>query len=129
MQPQELFNATVTHLLTQNQQSVEINTSDGFAVCRYRGPDGLMCAFGPMIRDDEYDKEMETKSVAYIFEMCPAIKHRVGEENESLAVDMQRMHDHKQPEAWAEALREVAVDHKLDATIIDEVLAKRKEVV
>ena len=50
---QEVFDQVATHLLTQNERSL-----DG-ASCSYRNCDGLKCAAGCLISDDEYDNQME----------------------------------------------------------------------
>ena len=52
---QEVFNKVSLHLLTQGQMS--LNDS----MCMYRGENGMKCAAGALIPDDEYNPEMEKK--------------------------------------------------------------------
>lgn len=45
-------------LLKQGKKSVDRN-----GMCKYRGPDGLKCAVGHMLSDEEYKPEMENVGV------------------------------------------------------------------
>ena len=54
--PIQVFNQAKEHLLKQIKKS----ESGGYrSFCMYRGPDGLKCAAGCFIADDEYDEGME----------------------------------------------------------------------
>lgn len=55
---QEIFDKVVTHLRTQGEQA-SILKSDGGYSCRYRTEDGLKCAVGCLIPDDDYSPSME----------------------------------------------------------------------
>lgn len=48
MTAQQVFDKAVTHLRQQGRPSVAAENS-----CVYRGPDGLMCAAGPFLRDEK----------------------------------------------------------------------------
>lgn len=50
---QEIFNIVSKHLLNQRQKSI-LNS-----FCAYRGENGLKCAAGILIPDDEYKPEFE----------------------------------------------------------------------
>lgn len=51
---QELFNIVSLHLLNQGQKSAHET------LCMYRGPNGMKCAAGVLIPDNEYNPSMET---------------------------------------------------------------------
>lgn len=58
---QGFFNKIAEHLITQGRPA----TSGGRSrQCKYRGPNGLMCAAGVVIPDDRFVSGMETKSVS-----------------------------------------------------------------
>lgn len=46
---QQVFDQVVTHMIKQGERSI----ANG-SMCLYRGPNGLMCAAGCLISDDEY---------------------------------------------------------------------------
>ena len=58
---QEIYDTVAHHLFSQGRKSAV--RSDGMTSCRYRGPHGLKCAVGCLIRDDEYDPVMEDHGV------------------------------------------------------------------
>lgn len=51
---QEVFNIVSKHLLDQGQKSIE------FGMCQYRGSNGMKCAAGALIPDNEYNSSFET---------------------------------------------------------------------
>lgn len=57
---QEVFDIVVKHLFTQKQQSVECEGGR----CLYRGPNGLKCAVGVLIKDEDYKVGMEGVAVS-----------------------------------------------------------------
>lgn len=59
---QEIFNIVSTHLLEQDDKSAETDEK-GLFRCKYRGPNGLKCAIGILIPDEEYNPEWEGKCV------------------------------------------------------------------
>ena len=66
---QYIFDRVATHLMTQSRKSVD-PTSD--KLCKYRGPDGCMCAIGCLMTDEEYKPA---------FEGCAATHFRYQEIN------------------------------------------------
>ena len=90
MTNQEVFDIVSAHLLKQNAKSIE----DG--VCKYKGPNGMMCAVGVLIPDDKYDPIFEGKSV-------DRIQHKLGFEHNSLALlrDLQFIHDYVEVDEWS----------------------------
>lgn len=67
MERQEIFDAVVDHLVKQGRRA---STEDS---CLYRTDDGLKCAVGFLISDEEYQEEMEGKAVTELagLEMLP----------------------------------------------------------
>lgn len=62
MNEQEVFDTVVRHLAKQGAKSAVMKkgeTGTSYERCMYRGPDGLKCAAGALINDDEYDPSME----------------------------------------------------------------------
>lgn len=56
---QEVFNIVSLHLLTQIKRCLAIYPDRMYPVCSYRNEDGMKCAAGALIPDDEYRPEME----------------------------------------------------------------------
>jgi hypothetical protein len=61
----------------------------GSMACLYRGPDGLKCAVGVLIPDEEYQPSLEGKVTAQIIHDVPALKDLTC----TCLGDMQRVHD------------------------------------
>lgn len=54
--PQEVFDYVAKHLIKQGKQAVAGSN------CAYRSPEGLSCAVGCLITDEEYNVNMEGES-------------------------------------------------------------------
>jgi hypothetical protein len=103
---QQVFEQVRDHLLRQRRQS----TLDGGvkSTCAYRGVDGLQCAAGCLIADEEYSPRLEGSGWgSYIF----------PDSHRDLITQLQRIHDHKPVELWEASLRSVATKHGLAWTI------------
>lgn len=61
MTKQEIYNKVRTHLLTQNAQAVTVGKNG--ETCAYRGDDGLTCAVGCLIPDEQYRTTFEGMGV------------------------------------------------------------------
>lgn len=55
---QQVFTQVATHLLTQKERSFVIDDR-GEELCAYRGDNGLKCAAGCLISNDEYNPIMD----------------------------------------------------------------------
>jgi hypothetical protein len=95
---QEVFDQVATHLLTQNKKSAEMISVE-IAGCRYRSSDGLKCAAGCLIGDDEYSREMETRSWRYLIHI-----NLVPDKHSDLICRLQKIHDDVAVAAWREKL-------------------------
>lgn len=101
MTNQEAFDKVKTHLLTQQQKSQNSNSN----ICLYRGPNGLKCAVGALIPDEEFKEELNNYSVVqYGMRTLPSLK---GLDIELLAT-LQIVHDESEVAEWENELRKVA---------------------
>lgn len=113
---QTIFDRVVKHLLTQNCRSLLM---PGSSSCRYRGPNGLMCAVGCLINDECYDVELEgkmsgTPEVQAALE-CSGINVTHNLILRKLLQQLQIIHDTKKDVAfWGIELKNVARDFGLD---------------
>ena len=112
---QDAFDKMVRHLLSQGKRSYG-NIPDeadhpGTEGCLYRGPDGLMCAVGCLISDEDYDPRMENSTpLMPSMEMWMAANFAedIRERAESVLSWVQDIHDNIEPEGWEDALRKAA---------------------
>lgn len=58
---QEVFDQVAAHLLAQGEES-RLYPETVAETCAYRGENGLMCAAGCLIGDDEYENSWEGKA-------------------------------------------------------------------
>lgn len=125
MDKQELFDQAVDnlhHLMRQGSRSV---SGEG---CDYRNPEGLKCAVGGIMTDEEYDPGMEGWSYATMADLTQFM----GPEdtpNDRLLIRLQTMHDsHDLPmRAWPDELEEIAATHGVTYTIPDDIKELRHE--
>ena len=115
---QEVFDQVAEHLLAQKQQSLDPDKYND--ICVYRAPEGLKCAVGCLIADDEYLKEWEGKGWAII---GPNIALDLGidfdREHESLLIKLQSVHDNYEPELWLTNLKKLAEVEKLNTKTLE----------
>lgn len=133
MTPQEYFDKTVRHLLTQNKKS-QITRFDGGVhgrksiSCAYRDDGGCRCAVGVHIPDELYKPEMEHRVVEALLENFPELHPHLeaGAQTqgqtfkEFLNKDLQLVHDSGEVGSWPRLLRSVAREHGLHEAAIDE---------
>src|SRR4051812_34996113 len=107
MTNQEAFDKVVRHLLTQNKGSRNTET------CLYRGPDGLMCAVGCLIPDDQYTPALDGDGIgAEVSEIIDSVPALAGLDLD-LLTDLQVVHDSSSVEDWRHELLKVANKHDL----------------
>lgn len=107
--PQQVFDAVCVHLAQQGERSKLSDTpaAPSFAGCLYRGPRGLRCAVGALIRDHEYDPITEGQPVS-----CAWLPERLAPHT-MLLFRLQRVHDTWATEDWPIMLEQVARDYEL----------------
>ena len=111
MTKQEIFDKVAVHLVAQNERSWDYNT------CLYRGPNGLKCAVGCLIPDNEYTPEMETKSAQFVLPMLSDKTLSNSFELEEMLSNLQRLHDGWTPEHWPQKLRDIAKEYGLTCPV------------
>ena len=84
---QEVFDHVINHLVTQGQRCYDAHTD----VCLYRSPEGMSCAVGCLMSDEEYHPDMENEEVYSIIGKFDKIKWM----NKYcwLLTDLQDLHD------------------------------------
>lgn len=110
---QEVFDQIATHLLNQNERS-----RDEYHLCLYRDDEGLKCAAGCLIGDDEYDEQFEHNGWRTL--VCEEL---VPEKHSKLIQDFQSVHDTLTPDKWVDGLTTLAKKLRLSTRVIDEFLA------
>lgn len=125
---QEIFNKVAIHLLNQRTRSTD-ETGD----CRYRSGDGLSCAVGCLIKDEDYHPSFEGVGVGSVAshtlgllptqELLAKALRKAGvrptPRNIHLLVDLQYIHDYDHVERWRERLRSLANFKDLDTQVLD----------
>lgn len=95
---QEIFNQVATHLLTQMKRSV-----DDFGFCAYRGSNGLKCAAGCLIADDEYFYDFEGFRWSHLVTIG-----KVSKKHKEMIKRLQYVHDSCLVDEWYESLSKIA---------------------
>ncbi|MGQ7794514.1 hypothetical protein ACUN0C_19085 [Faunimonas sp. B44] len=109
---QETFDKVVRHLFAQGKQAKERDT------CRYRTADGLMCAVGCLISDEDYDPSFEGQFVDRLPIRLPHIP---------LLRELQAIHDidtaWKSPDRLYRNLKGVATYYPINTDALEEAYA------
>ena len=100
---QEVFDQVAKHLLTQGERS------EGKDRCLYRGENGLKCAAGSLIGDDEYDPSMENGWWNLL-----VIAGQAPDTHQTLISQLQTIHDTFPPYDWKECLLNLATEFKIE---------------
>lgn len=115
MTNQEIFDTVAKHLLTQKRRSKGVNSDASM----YRGKDGLKCAIGCLITDEEYNKNFEGRS---IFTLVKEEGHlQRFRKNLSILIELQKVHDDVFPIFWKLELMGIASKFGLNSDVIDQV--------
>lgn len=109
---QKLFDKTVTHLLTQMEQSM-----DGDGRCFYRGPNGLKCAIGALIDDAWYDadtlEDLSIRSQCVQAAVAQSQGFNLSDLDWEILGEVQKIHDTYLPDEWKDKLTALAEEHNL----------------
>ena len=106
---QQVFDQVATHLLTQNKRSANEKGE-----CMYRGPEGLKCAAGCLIADDEYEQVFEGNSWRWFM-----VGGRVSRNCSGLINNLQSCHDLIDVNQWRESLKSIASRFKLSTEVLN----------
>jgi len=114
MKRQDIFNAVREHLLAQNARSETPRD------CLYRGPHGLKCAIGVLIKDEFFDESWNSmffasKEAKRAVEL--SLERPLDEEDMELLEDLQNTHDNWCVSAWKDQLDIVAERHGLEVGV------------
>lgn len=125
MTSQEVFDTVAKHLFGQGRPAAKLDEFGDPDGCFYRSADGLKCAIGALIPDDQYDPEFEGSAASTIAHAIPSL-HGVSS---SLLDCLQGVHDSGEPwrstEAMRKALRDVAKDCKVKTAILSDLSFNR----
>lgn len=91
---QGIFDRVVDHLRTQKAQSKLLRT-DGHTICTYRGINGLKCAVGCLILDENYTFKLEGLFVddKSVIEALTASGVCIERNNLCMLGELQMLHD------------------------------------
>lgn len=104
MNRQEVFNTVYRHLLAQGCKSLDAT----FENCLYRGPNGLKCAAGVLIKDEFYHKGLEGRSACSLSVSSALRASGVHEGDLEMVLDLQATHDKWEVDEWPAELAVVA---------------------
>ncbi len=100
---QEVFDQVARHLIIQGKQC-RIGSE-----CAYRGPDGLKCAAGCIIGDDEYQQGFEGMAWESLVDY-----KEIPRRHSKLIQRLQLVHDKCDPQEWLLELQRVAITYGLE---------------
>lgn len=109
---QQVFDQAARHLLTQGRKSLA-DTDETF--CAYRGTDGLKCAAGCFIADNEYRNDFEGERWDLLSEA-----ELVPTTHSNLIRALQAVHDGKDCHDWKRALVDLADSYGLSTDVLTE---------
>lgn len=120
MNAQEVFDKVVNHLRQQGKKSqglVSSSRNAGDTFCMYRNPEGLKCAVGALIEEDEYSPSFELHLLCELLrmELPDSLRERLAG-NYNLIVELQEIHDHSSVEYWENAFKRLAEHENLNYT-------------
>lgn len=101
---QEIFDKIASHLIKQNQRSY----CDKMSNCVYRGPNGLKCAAGILIPDEEYKPEFEKQTWRNLVS-DGFVQNKFTSEIRQLQI----IHDTKSCKDWYKELIDFATEYQL----------------
>jgi hypothetical protein len=115
---QQVFDQVVRHMIKQGQRSV---AGPGVSMCLYRGPEGLMCAAGCLIADDEYQPFFDNGSGGGGGPWVSLVTlGQVPSHHEKLIGELQRAHDQAgRIETVLEKMRTIGVSYNLNLDVFN----------
>jgi hypothetical protein len=143
---QQIYDKIATHLLTQNRKAM-VKGFNGQEMCKYRTPEGLKCAIGCLIADEDYNVKLEhagtvkTVFLPYdggqllgpvemieaqnnlrrlIFKGLDCRDDYIPDVTRRLLDELQSVHDHSQPKDWNRNLTNLAVIYNLNPILAPE---------
>lgn len=105
---QEVFDQVAKHMLKQNKRSESSN-----GACKYRSDDGLKCAAGCLISDDEYITGFDDDDETSWSDLIANYPDLVPSEHQELIVQLQIIHDFTEVNYWYDDLNRIAKSFNL----------------
>lgn len=109
---QEVFDQVATHLLKQGKCSKKRIGNYTIPSCSYRGDNGLKCAAGILIADEEYTLNMDDHEQGTAWSDL-VYRKQAPPEHKQLIEELQDIHDTIEPENWERFLMNLANDYGL----------------
>lgn len=109
---QDIFNRVVEHLIQQGERS-----NNGSGSCMYRGPNGLMCAVGCLLKDEHVSPAINKLPVDDSRVKEALRKSGVPDGHAWMLRRLQAIHDACEPHRWAWELAGLA--HELELEVPD----------
>ena len=114
MNKQEIFDTIATHLLTQNEKSL-----DNTGKCAYKSQLGLSCAVGCLLKDkdtssyegagvDDLRYRLIDRNEKNLYQDLLSVGVPDTDEAFNLLADLQDVHDVEQPKFWKDRLEALA---------------------
>lgn len=118
MNAQEIYDKVAVHLLTQNAKSMTGRKDNhGNLICAYRSPEGLSCAAGCLITDEEAEGLDDGNGKAWCAVQrrgdFPGLKGHT-----TLIEELQALHDHTEVDRWGIELARLAEKHNLSTAVL-----------
>lgn len=107
MDHKDAFRIVKQHLMAQGARSTFVSSNSGASICAYRGEQGLMCAIGALIPDEEYSKNYETVIAAGL-----RVSTLDGLDINFIS-RLQTIHDQRPISQWELALDALEADYEL----------------
>ena len=104
---QEVFDQVTTHLLTQMEKAAQ---EESGGECVYLAEDGLKCAAGCLMADDEYEPRWDTETLTWDALVNLGYAPR---NHDMLILSLQKVHDMNQPDLWFEKLLKLSIEFDL----------------
>ena len=108
---QEAFDTVVQQLFTQRCKA---RSKTNGVKCYYRTEDGLKCAVGALIPDDEYRTTMEGNTASRVRHLCPSLKNL----DPYFLDKVQATHDTCDPHQWGLRLAKIAGEYDLSMYVL-----------
>lgn len=109
---QLIFDIVATHLLTQKAKSV-----NKYGACMYRGLNGLKCAAGALISDEEYDPKMENMGISGVISRF-GLYWNMDYADQHFVSRLQHIHDLYAVQDWKAELYSFANYHNLNNSVL-----------
>lgn len=115
---QEIYDVVAKHLLTQNKQCIAGDPNTNNSICKYRH-EGMMCAVGILIADDDYSSKLEGQGVRELLNRFAPMTETLTPTRISLLTWLQSIHDANTPDEWKGCLENCAKHFNLNTNVIN----------